>query len=188
MNYKLDQYFFNKYNRLVNDDGIEHLFNATWNLSKKQAITRLSEQLETATDFIWCATSFSLVTKMIFHYSRQDYTYLTDYYYWKTNGKNVFRKRYAHKMSWMTESVFFFLPEKLKNPVHRHSIKNIDEYTVFLLQIFEDIRKDLVGIDTDYILKKAVKDVNFTNEFSDKPESLSYKYLHSLAEKINLIN
>lgn len=156
-----------------------------WQFQKKVLVNQLRQNVAETTDFIWQALTMSLVSKMIYNYAPEDYFYISNYIDWKADNRDIFSKFYPHSFRRMTDSVFEHLPEKLILAVRDHSVNNMELYTDFLISIFNHFDSDLVGIESQAILERAINDEYFTKEFSDDQERLSNLYLNSLIRKIS---
>ncbi|WP_373707961.1 hypothetical protein [Kaistella sp.] len=189
MNDILNENFVRKYSELEFDKNRYYwLHGIDWKLSKKEIIKQLNENLADITDFIWHSLTLSLVNKMIYNYAPQDHLYISNYFRWKTGSSEIFAKFYPHAFCRMTDIVLGNLPGNLRLEVNKISKTNMDLYTDFFISIFNHFDLDLVGIETDAILTRAVDDEYFIKEFSDETGCLSKIYLSSLIHKISKHN
>lgn len=183
MNEILNENFVRKYRELKSHNRYWS-FGIAWKLGKKDIVRQLKENVGETTDFIWYALSLSLVSKIIYNYAPQEQLYISDYFQWKIGETDTFDRFYPHQFFRMTDTIMGNLPDNLNSEVSKHSKTNIELYTDFFISIFMRFDSDLVGIETETILHRAVNDDYFIKEFSDERESLSKLYLSSLKNKI----
>lgn len=156
-----------------------------WRLSRDEIIKHLTSG-DDEIDLLWHYSNFSLFSKIIYHYSPENYKYCNDYINWKYRHYDVLPTIYKGKFKNFIDDDCKLVPKILHEKFNEYSKDKIDDYSKDLLSIFEFFNNDeCCNLDYNQLLNK-VKDNDFFNEeFSICSIDLSNIYQKSLLKQIS---
>lgn len=181
-NMTLTKRFIDRYKALPEIDRRCNTDKQEWKLSKYEVIEYLilgDEEI----DILWHFIVFSLFSKIIYSFSPENYKYCNDFIHWKYHEEHVLTKIYKGKLMNFIDDDCLLTDKILHEKFYNYSKDKIDDYSQFLLSIFELFNNECCNLNYN-ILVKVKEDDFFKEEFSDCTDKLSNIFLKSLLKQI----
>jgi hypothetical protein len=130
-------------------------------------------------DFVWYSLNLNLFSKTMFNFCPECYTYCNDYIHWKfgIGYDYILYFLYMGKFKELVDENFKNLSIEYQNQFYSHSLKNIETYSNHFIQLLKYFEHEIPGINSKKIIKKAVHDIFFLEEFSNRDGNLSKLFL-----------
>lgn len=138
-------------------------------------------------DFLWKTLLFSLSSKFLYNFSKENYRLICDYYcdVYKC-GNNILRYVFRYKLTFLDELVEGLSAEDYRL-YYNHCHSKVDDYVEFFLSVFYKIDQNLFNVNSVHKLKIHLQDDYFKEEFSDKDGTLTNEIFKVLENKIKHI-
>lgn len=124
-------------------------------------------------DFILKALVFNLFSKILFVYSRENYIYSCDYLL-NSFDEDLFNKVYRAKFKNLADNYSF----------NEISDKDCDIYISFFIDLFYYFNTRCIQLDFLKLMENIINEEYFKEEFSSDKNSLSFRFIKRLEDKI----
>jgi len=159
-----------------------------WTVNALNKTADVENKLNDQIDFTWFAFNFSLISKLIYNFSPQNYIFCLVYLNWKNGYGYLFKKVYKHKQMHLVDLNNLKISEALHHKFQIYSTENLETYLLNFIEALEILDENACFGKLDYktLLKEIITKEDFTDNFSKNPDTLSFNYLELLSKKINL--
>lgn len=179
--------FINRYValRYLQNESSREFTKKAWSLSKDEIIIYL-ESGDEEIDLLWDYSIFSLFSKIIYNFSPENYKYCNDFIQWKYEYYNILPKIYKGKFKNFIDDSIKLVPTILQDKFNNYSKDKIDEYSNYLLSIFDLFNNECCNLDYKQLLNEVKENDFFKEEFSICTNDLSNIFLKSLLKQISI--
>jgi hypothetical protein len=179
--------FINRYValRYLQNESSREFTKKAWSLSKDEIIIYL-ESGDEEIDLLWDYSVFSLFSKTIYFFSPENYKYCNDFIQWKYEYYNILPKIYKGKFKNFIDDSIKLVPTILQDKFNNYSKDKIDEYSNYLLSIFDLFNNECCNLDYKQLLNEVKENDFFKEEFSICTNDLSNIFLKSLLKQISI--
>lgn len=153
-----------------------------WNIKSSQILKDSKGQLEEF-DFYWKAMLFSLLSKILYKYSPENYIYCKDFLNWKFEN-DILNYINKNKLSFFLDNTLEKIERISELQVREYSIENIDSYLDWYVNLITLFNDECCITNLHDKVVKASSDKYFLDEFSENDNSLSNQFLKSYLKKI----
>lgn len=180
----LTETFIDKYNSLNEVNKNTKYFGYTmWRLSRKN-LNQYLKCGEVEMDFIWHSIVFSLFAKTMYFYSPENCIYCYDFldYKFQTcwSDKNLHKIFNGKLKLFIDDDICKSVPPELYEEFYNHSIKNIDAYGKFFIDLIGFFADGCCEVNYDFLINKVKEDRSFKDEFSNSEDDLSNIFFKTL--------
>lgn len=158
-----------------------------FNIGKANVVKHIRNSNYERTDFLWKVVLFSLSSKFLYNFSKENYRLICDYYCDVYDcGDHLLRYVFRHKLAFLDDLIMCLSAEDYRLYLNHYHSK-VDYYVEFFVSIFCRIDQDLFNVNSIQKLKMHLNDDYFKEEFSNKEGDLTCEIFKALENKLKNI-
>ncbi|UOE39692.1 hypothetical protein [Chryseobacterium oryzae] len=186
---KMNQNFVSEFQEFLEERQLlnysySNFFKREFSLKKTELIKYIRNSNFERVDFLWKILLFSVSSKFLYNFSKENYRLICDYYCDVYNCEDqILRYVFRYKLKSLDELAEGLSAENYRL-YYNHCHSKVDDYAEFFVSIFYKIDQNLFNVNSSQKLKRHFEDDYFKEEFSDKGGDLTNEIFKALENKL----